>query len=135
MKLNQFGKSSQLGNSVFLAAIAALSLTLTACDRNKDTAATTTPGTAADRAMTNADNAANQAGGAVSDAAITAKVKTALIAEPGLSALKIDVDTSNGVVTLNGTIDNQANADRAKTVATNVSGVKSVNNKLSVKAS
>ena len=41
---------------------------------------------------------------AVDDAAITAKVKTAIMAEPGLKATEINVDTKDAVVTLTGTV-------------------------------
>jgi osmotically-inducible protein OsmY len=74
-------------------------------------------------------------GNNMSDAAITAKVKTAIIAEPGLKALQIDVDTVNGVVTLKGTVDSPELMENARQVALTVEGVKSVNNQLTVKAS
>jgi hyperosmotically inducible protein len=74
-------------------------------------------------------NAADAAG----DAAVTAKVKTALLADADVKGLQIDVDTRNGVVTLNGTADNQANMTKAQTIARNIDGVKSVENKLTVK--
>jgi hyperosmotically inducible protein len=66
------------------------------------------------------------------DALITAKVKTALIAEPGLSAMKIDVDTDNGIVTLKGTVDSIDKSSRARQLAGSVDGVSSVNNRLIV---
>jgi hyperosmotically inducible protein len=62
----------------------------------------------------------------VDDAALTGKVKTALMAEPGIRSMKIDVDTKNGVVTLNGVVETQEQKDKAMQVAQNVSGVKSV---------
>ena len=68
-----------------------------------------------------------------SDAGLTAKVKTALVAEPGLKALQINVDTADGVVTLSGTVDSPTNVDRATQVAQAVQGVKSVDNRLTVK--
>lgn len=71
-----------------------------------------------------------QAGDTLQDAAITAKVKSALVAEPGLNALSIDVDTENGVVSLFGSADTQANRERATQLASAVEGVKSVQNKL-----
>jgi hyperosmotically inducible protein len=74
-----------------------------------------------------------QAGAAMGDAAITAKVKSALIADPDVKALSIDVDTKNNVVTLNGSADTQAQADKAKTIAQGVEGVKSVESHLTVK--
>lgn len=73
-------------------------------------------------------------GDKISDAAITTKVKSAIIGEPGLKAMQIDVDTVDGVVTLSGTVNAPQNADQAVRVAQTVDGVKSVNNKLSVKA-
>jgi osmotically-inducible protein OsmY len=88
----------------------------------------------ADKMATATDRATTKAAAAVDDAAITAKVKTAVIAEPGLSALKIDVDTKDGVVTLTGTVDSAAMKDRAQQVAQGVSGVRSVVDNLVVKA-
>jgi hyperosmotically inducible protein len=75
----------------------------------------------------------SNAGDAAGDAAVTAKVKTALLADTDVKGLQIDVDTRNGVVTLNGTADNQANMTKAQTIARNIDGVKSVENKLTVK--
>ncbi len=88
----------------------------------------------ADKMATATDRATTKAAAAVDDAAITTKVKTAVIAEPGLSALKIDVDTKDGVVTLTGTVDSAAMKDRAQQVAQGVSGVRSVVDNLVVKA-
>ncbi|MGH8795655.1 MAG: BON domain-containing protein [Caldimonas sp.] len=76
----------------------------------------------------------SRAGDAVSDAALTTKVKSALLADPNVKGLRIDVDTHEGTVTLNGSADSAANMERAATVARSVSGVKSVENRLSVKA-
>lgn len=69
----------------------------------------------------------------VDDSALTAKVKAAIVAEPELSALDIKVDTANGVVTLTGTIDTPQKLDRATQVVQAVDGVKTVDNKLSLK--
>jgi hyperosmotically inducible protein len=78
-----------------------------------------------DRSAANQTNPPTVAN-SVDDAAITGKVKSALMAEPGIRSMKIDVDTKNGVVTLNGTVDTQDQKNRAMQVAQNVSGVKSV---------
>ena len=72
-------------------------------------------------------------GVAIDDAEITAKVKAAIFAEPGLKTLQISVDTVRGVVTLSGSVDSQANSDRAKALAGAVAGVKEVENKLVLK--
>ena len=80
-------------------------------------------------------NSAEKAGDKIDDAALTTKVKTALMAEPGLRSLEINVDTRDNVVTLNGTVDSQEKKQRAMQVAQGVEGVKSVSDNLVVKAS
>lgn len=86
-----------------------------------------------DQSDTQVREQAATAGSRVDDATITAKVKTALVAEPGLKSLQIDVDTANGVVTLSGTVDSPAVVDRATQIAQAVEGVKSVDNRLTVR--
>jgi hyperosmotically inducible periplasmic protein len=68
----------------------------------------------------------------VDDAAITAKVKTALIGDPKTKAYKIDVDTRSGVVLLQGTVKSEAERARAAELATGIGGVQSVDNQLKV---
>ena len=70
---------------------------------------------------------------ATSDAAITAAVKASYVKEPNLSALKIEVDTHGGVVTLNGVVQDDAARQRAQQVASSVKGVTGVKNYLTVK--
>jgi osmotically-inducible protein OsmY len=66
------------------------------------------------------------------DATVTARVKTALLNDPSVGALKIDVTTNAGVVTLSGTVKSQSDEQRAVALARGVNGVKSVNNALRV---
>lgn len=75
-----------------------------------------------------------KAGIAIDDAEITAKVKAAIFAEPGLKSLQISVDTERGVVTLSGSVDSQSNSDMAKALAGAVVGVKEVENRLVLKS-
>jgi osmotically-inducible protein OsmY len=75
---------------------------------------------------------AAEAGKALDDATVTARVKSALIAEPGVKSLAIDVDTKDGIVTLHGTTDTLANRDNATRLAAGVEGVKSVTNNLKI---
>ena len=82
-----------------------------------------------------AKDAANTAKGAIDDATITAQVNAGLAKDPDLSALKINVDTVNGKVTLNGPAPTTVARDRAETIAKSVTGVTSVNNQLVVTAS
>ena len=76
--------------------------------------------------------AMNKAGDVVADAAVTTKVKAALLADPDVKGLQIDVDTHGGAVTLTGSSNKQVNLDRAVTVAKGVDGVKSVDSRLTV---
>ena len=72
------------------------------------------------------------AGTAIDDSGITAKVNTALIDDPTVKARQVDVETSHGVVQLNGFVDSAAAKERATTVARGVSGVTEVHNNLVV---
>ena len=69
------------------------------------------------------------------DATITASVSAGLIKDPDLSAIKIDVDTKKGVVSLYGPAPSQAALERATLIAKAVKGVSAVDNKLTVKPS
>ena len=66
------------------------------------------------------------------DMAITAKVKTALAGDDQLSALAIEVDTTNKVVILTGPAPTAAAVDRATALAQAVEGVVEVKNMLVV---
>jgi hypothetical protein len=80
-----------------------------------------------------ASRAADKAGDALEDSAITAKVKTALLADPAVKGLQINVDTKDGVVTLKGSAPPSESA-RAVQIARDTSGVKSVENQLTPKS-
>jgi hyperosmotically inducible protein len=75
-----------------------------------------------------------KAGVAIDDTEITAKVKAAIFAEPGLKTLQISVDTVNGIVTISGSVDSQSVSNRAKELASAVAGVTDVENRLVVKS-
>jgi osmotically-inducible protein OsmY len=66
------------------------------------------------------------AGEAVDDTAITAKVKSSLIADPSVSASAIDVDTLDGMVSLNGIVTSEQERQRAIQLARSTQGVKQV---------
>ncbi len=93
-----------------------------------DDAAQAKVGEEAREAKPGAENAAEATG----DAAITAKVKSKFLADTSIAGLKIDVDTTNNVVTLSGTVTSAAERARAVSVAKGTDGVKSVVNKLKV---
>lgn len=66
------------------------------------------------------------------DAALTAKIKAALIKDADLAGTDINVDSNNGVVQLRGSVKTQAQQRRAEEVAKGIGGVKSVSNGLAV---
>jgi len=75
-----------------------------------------------------------QAGAALDDAAVTAKVKAALLATDGISGTDISVETQQGRVILTGRVPDQMQAQRAGEVAQSVEGVMSVENRIEVAA-
>lgn len=73
-------------------------------------------------------------GTAPEDLAISANVSAAFQADPALKLLEISVGTAGGVVTLSGSINTRENSDKAAQIAGAVAGVKSVDNRLRVRA-
>ncbi|MCB1889555.1 MAG: BON domain-containing protein [Rhodocyclaceae bacterium] len=66
------------------------------------------------------------------DAAINGKVAAALMSDPGLLGARIDVDTHDGIVRLAGTVVGAADLRRALDIASQVEGVRRVDNLLEV---
>ena len=73
------------------------------------------------------------AGEYTDDAPLTAKVKTALLEDPGLKSLSVSVETYRGEVLLSGFVNSSEQIQKAVSTARGVSGVKSVKNDLHVK--
>ena len=71
----------------------------------------------------------------IDDATITAGVKAKLAAEKISTLTRIDVDTNQGVVALNGTVQSEVKRIRATDVALGVKGVREVVNNLRVQTS
>jgi hyperosmotically inducible protein len=74
-------------------------------------------------------------GRVVDDSAITAQVKTKLVADVPGDAYKINVETSGGVVQLTGFVDSSDVRGRAAEIARGVTGVREVRNDLEVRQS
>ena len=70
---------------------------------------------------------------AASDSSISTAVRSRLGANSTLKALKIVVDTHDGIVTLKGQVNTLADKSAAQAEARAVSGVKGVNNQLTVR--
>jgi hyperosmotically inducible periplasmic protein len=73
----------------------------------------------------------DSAGAAISDTAITAKVKSSFVGDDRLKGSHIKVVTTNGVVTLTGTAPTSDSKSAAEELAQGVSGVKSVDDQVS----
>jgi Predicted periplasmic or secreted lipoprotein len=89
---------------------------------------------AAHDAKVTSERAADKTGEVITDAAITSEVKTKFLAEPGVSGLNINVDTTDHVVTLSGTVKSKAEVDKAIRIARESKGVKRVVNHLKLAA-
>lgn len=86
------------------------------------------------------DQATDQAGKKIEkavetmdDAAITARVKTEIAADPVLKTSQISVTTKNGVVRLSGVVDSNQSIDRALEITRGVKNVQATENGLVVK--
>ena|SRR5687767_1322466 len=71
-------------------------------------------------------------GETIDDTSITTRVKTAMLNDPAVGGLRIDVDTYKGVVTLSGRVKSQAERDQALTLARRTSGVVEVKDAMQV---
>ncbi|MHC1768487.1 MAG: BON domain-containing protein [Verrucomicrobiia bacterium] len=82
---------------------------------------------------------AEQVGAVIADAAadaqITAAIKAKLVKERNLSALRISVNTTDGVVTLSGSVDSAEEISQAMKIALETDGVREAISTLQVKAS
>lgn len=79
-----------------------------------------------------AREAKNDTQQALNDSAITARVNAQLAADPKLSPLQINVDTTDGRVLLRGTAPDKSSRERATEMASAIDGVKSVDNQIVV---
>ncbi|HET7570263.1 MAG TPA: BON domain-containing protein [Gammaproteobacteria bacterium] len=136
----------RISPTLLVAAVFAASLGLAACGNNSNgnsanghTAAGNDNQTAGQQAQNTgqqmqnqANNAANSAKVGASDTAITAAVKSKLLANSSTSGMDIHVETNHGVVTLSGTVRSDAEKTLAERIARNTDGVTDVTNNLKV---
>jgi osmotically-inducible protein OsmY len=71
-------------------------------------------------------------GETIDDATITTRVKTAFINDPLVGALRIDVDTFKGVVTLSGRVKSKEEEQKAIQIARSIQGVSDVKSTLQI---
>ena len=74
-------------------------------------------------------------GETIDDATITTRVKTAFVNDPMVGALRIDVDTFKGVVTLSGRVKSKAEETKAIALAKSIRGVTDVKSTLQIEPS
>jgi len=103
---------------------------LAACSPSERQQASNDTRQAANTARTETSKAVAGAEKAMDDAALTARVKSVLLADAQVKGTKIDVDTNNGVVTLQGNVSSPSEKSRAEQLAQQVEGVKEVHNNL-----
>lgn len=71
-------------------------------------------------------------GETIDDTTITTRVKTAMLNDPGVGGMRIDVDTFKGVVTLSGRVKSDAERQQALDLARRTSGVIDVKDALQI---
>lgn len=69
----------------------------------------------------------------IDDSAITARVKSAMVADKTVSASSINVETFKGTVQLSGFAASAQEADKAETIARGTKGVKQVKNDIRIR--
>lgn len=69
-------------------------------------------------------------GETIDDATITTRVKTAFVNDPVVGALRIDVDTFKGLVTLSGRVKSKEEEAKAIALARQINGVTDVKSTL-----
>ncbi len=102
-----------------LAIAASMAFALPACTHNPNK-------TGAEKTGEVVGGAVENTGEVISDAWITTKVKSQLIADDLVKARNIDVDTVDGVVKLNGMVFSNAERSRAVSITKATKGVKRV---------
>lgn len=137
--------NTPLNRSIPLALAIAGALALSACGREEQRSAGQTVDetiakveqkseAAADSARQAAEKAGDKVATVARDATITAEINAALARDPSVSALKVDVDTSDGRVVLRGSAPDAAARERATRLAADVKGVTAVENLMTVAA-
>ena len=72
-------------------------------------------------------------GQVIDDTAILTKTKAALVSDPVVSGMAINVDVERGVVQLSGAVNGQVEKQKAEDIARGVDGVRAVENNIIVR--
>lgn len=116
-----------------LALAGAVSIFIGGCGNREEVAAAPVAGTMAPTASTGAPPSGTSVGTEIDDSVVTARVKSALLADHDAKSFEIKVETRKGEVQLSGFVDTQARIDNAIALVRQVEGVKDVENKMALK--
>jgi len=114
----------RLTHTAFLASGLTTLALLGACSKTPEPAAAVAP---------QADN--TTLGSQVDDTVVTARVKSALLADPTINSFDLQVETRKGIVQLSGFVDEQGQIDKALAITLAVAGVTTVENGVTLKGS
>jgi len=93
------------------------------------------PANASAQVKEKTEQAVKKTGEVITDSAITTEVKTKLLAAKGVPGSKIEVDTTNGIVTLKGAVPTRTARAKAVRITRGSKGVKHVVDQLTIGAS
>lgn len=116
-----------------LALAGAVSILIGGCGNREEVAAAPVAATMAPTASTGAPPSGTSVGTEIDDSVVTARVKSALLADHDAKSFEIKVETRKGEVQLSGFVDTQARIDKAVALVRQVEGVKDVENKMALK--
>ena len=119
-RMNAFADLIRPGAILKVAFSGAVLILVAACDSRPPNTPATAPAT-------------TSVGTEIDDSIITARVKSALLADADVKSFDLKVETRKGEVMLSGFVGNQAHVDRAILVTRGVEGVKLVTNKMNLK--
>ena len=111
---------TRLGLFVVSTALAgAMTIVVAGCNKPQETTGTPPPNTTV--------------GTEIDDSVVTARVKSALVADPDVKGFDFKIETRKGEVQLSGFVDSAQKVSKAGEIARGVKGVKAVKNNLIVK--
>jgi hyperosmotically inducible periplasmic protein len=116
-----------------LALACAASILMSACGNRQEETRAPAASTTAPAPSTATPPAGTTVGTEIDDSVVTARVRSALLADPDVKSFEIKVETRKGQVQLSGFVDTQARIDNAIALTRKVEGVKGVENGMRLK--
>jgi hyperosmotically inducible protein len=110
-----------------------MSILMAGCGSKEEVARAPAASTPPRTATSGTPPTATTVGTEIDDSVVTARVKSALLADPDIKIFEVKVETRKGQVQLSGFVGTQAHIDNAIALARKVEGVKGVDNAMSLK--